>query len=109
MSFSQSSSPTLMKEQYQKKENEKQRIIEKVGSEHVQPTKEEQDYATDVIKIISEQFSEDLITKNLDDLDAPIRRAIAAECEKLQVTFEVQKRIEKTVGMMVLGTGPIEE
>ena len=41
MSFSQSSSPTLMKEQYQKKENEKQRIIEKVGSEHVQPTKEE--------------------------------------------------------------------
>ena len=54
MSFSQSSSPTLMKEQYQKKENEKQRIIEKVGSEHVQPTKEEQDYATDVIKIISE-------------------------------------------------------
>lgn len=109
MSFSQSSSPTLMKEQYQKKENEKQRIIEKVGSEHVQPTKEEQDYATDVIKIISEQFSEDLITKNLDDLDAPIRRAIAAECEKLQVTFEVQKRIEKTVGMMVLGNGPIEE
>ena len=105
MSFSQSSSPTLMKEQYQKKENEKQRIIEKVGSEHVQPTKEEQDYATDVIKIISEQFSEDLITKNLDDLDAPIRRAIAAECEKLQVTFEVQKRIEKTVGMMVLGNG----
>lgn len=109
MSFSQSSSPTLMREQYQKKENEKQRIIEKVGSEHVQPTKEEQDYATDVIKIISEQFSEDLITKNLDDLDAPIRRAIAAECEKLQVTFEVQKRIEKTVGMMVLGNGPIEE
>ena len=39
MSFSQSSSPTLMKEQYQKKENEKQRIIEKVGSEHVQPKK----------------------------------------------------------------------
>lgn len=35
--------------------------------------------------------------------------AIAAECEKLQVTFEVQKRIEKTVGMMVLGNGPIEE
>ena len=45
----------------------------------------------------------------MDDLDAPIRRAIAAVCEKLQVTFEVQKRIEKTVGMMVLGNGPIEE
>ena len=63
MSFSQSSSPTLMKEQYQKKENEKQRIIEKLDLNMCSQQKEEQDYATDVIKIISEQFSEDLITK----------------------------------------------
>ena len=95
MSFSQSSSPTLMKEQYQKKENEKQRIIEKVGSEHVQPTKEEQDYATDVIKIISEQFSEDLITKNLDDLDAPIRRQSQPNVKSCKLPLKFRNALKK--------------
>ena len=109
MGFSSDTTPTILKNEIQKKEDEKKKIIEKIEIEHIKPTKEEQEYASGVIKKISNKFSEDLIHKDIEALENPIRTSIAQECNSLDVSFETQRRIEKVVCMMVLGNGPIEE
>lgn len=102
-------SPTILKNQIQRKEDEKQKIIEKVELEHIQPTDEEQKIASEVIRKISDLYSEDLIHKDIEELETPIRNSIAEECSFLELPFEQQKRVEKIVSMMILGNGPIEE
>ena len=102
-------SPTILKNQIQRKEDEKQKIIEKVELEHIQPTDEEQEIASEVIRKISDLYSEDLIHKDIEELETPIRNSIAEECSFLELPFEQQKRVEKIVSMMILGNGPIEE
>ena len=102
-------SPTILKNQIQKKEDEKQKIIEKVELEHIQPTDEEQKIASEVIRKISDLYSEDLVHKDIEELETPIRNSIAEECSFLELPFEQQKRVEKIVSMMILGNGPIEE
>ena len=96
-------SPTILKNQIQRKEDEKQKIIEKVELEHIQPTDEEQEIASEVIRKISDLYSEDLIHKDIEELETPIRNSIAEECSFLELPFEQQKRVEKIVSMMILG------
>lgn len=88
--------------------DEKQQISEKVNTEHIIPTQIEQEKVNEVILAISKRFSEELSGRDVDDLKEIISNAITEECQKLEISFEQQKRIEKTVMMTALGNGPIE-
>ena len=59
------------------------------------------DVAEEVIRIISSRFSNELVNENIDNLTDDIRKAIIEECSKLDISYEEQKRIEKTVTMTV--------
>lgn len=87
----------------------KSAISEKVKAEYIKPTEKEQDIAADVIRSISEKFAQELIENDIDDIQDDIRRAIREECQLLDLGFEEQKRIEKTILLTALGHGPIEE
>ena len=100
---------TLLKSKIQSDEKKKQQIIEKVESEYIKPTKEEMELASEVIRVISKNFADELITSNIEDIQDDLSKAIEVECSKLNLSLEQQKRVEKTVFLTALGNGPIEE
>ena len=99
----------VLKNLLQNEKDEKEHISEKVKNESIMPTEEEQVKVNEIIMAVSKRFSDDLIGKNVDDLSEEIKQAITEECKKLDLTYEQQQRIEKTVLMTALGHGPIEE
>lgn len=100
---------SILKNKLQSDAAQKTAISEKVKAEYIKPTEEEQDIATGVIRSISEKFAQELIDNDIDDIQDDIRRAIREECQLLDLGFEEQKRIEKTILLTALGNGPIEE
>ncbi len=102
---------SLIKEKISQNESEKQAIIEKIDSENIAPSQEEQDTANEIINKISKRFAERMAKNgaNLEAFRSEISNAIWEECEQLDIPFEGQKRIEKIVSMTVLGSGPIEK
>lgn len=99
----------ILKDKIRTNTSIKNAISEKVESEYIKPTMQEQQTAADVIRIISEQFADELIEKDIDEVQEDIKKAVQEECQKLDLPFEEQKRIEKTVLLTALGNGPIEE
>lgn len=100
---------SLFQERLQNEKNKKLQINEKVNNEYIRPTEDEQEKVTSVISAVSKRFSKELMENNIDDMQDDIRYAIEEECKKLNISYEEQKRIEKTVIMTALGNGPIEE
>lgn len=88
---------SLLKTKLRHDEQEKEQIAQKVATDYIKPSETEQERAADVIRIISERFSDKLISNNIDDIQDELRAAIQEECEHLDVDYEEQKRIEKTV------------
>ena len=99
---------SLIKDKISKDQKKQQEIMEKVSTGHIRPTKEEQDRAQEVIRVISEHFAEQLRSTDIEDIRGEIEEAAKEECGKLNLSFEEQKRIEKTVLLTALGNGPIE-
>lgn len=95
----------LIQEKLQQKKEEEKRITEKVVNENVRPSAGEMETAQSIIQKISYQFADQPADGNLA---GRISDAVAMECRSLDVPFEEQKRIEKTVVMTVLGQGPID-
>lgn len=98
----------LLKDRMKIQKTEKSIISQKVESENIKPTVDEQKTAKDVIKVISEKFADDLIKKGKNEIEDELVLAIEEICSDLDISYEEQKRIEKTVLMTVLGHGPIE-
>lgn len=98
-----------VKELLRSERNEKLEIEAKISDESILPTEEEQKKAGEIILRISELFSNELQHNDVDALKTQIQDAITKECNAMNIPFEEQKRIEKTVIMTVLGNGPIEE
>ena len=99
----------ILTQKIRKNKSEKAEIDKKVRTEHVQPTDKEQELAAEVIRKISERFSDVLIDKDVEEIRADIIAAVKEECSGLDFSYEVQRRIEKTVIMTCLGQGPLEE
>lgn len=99
----------VLKNLLQNEKDEKEHISEKVKNESIMPTEEEQIKVNEIIMAVSKRFTDDLIGRDIDDLSEEIKQAITEECKKLDLTYEQQQRIEKTVLMTALGHGPIEE
>lgn len=89
--------------------DERQAIISMVETEYVRPSVEEQNLADAIIQKISKRFSMELIGHEVGELEDDIKKAINEECSNLPITYEKQKRIEKTVLLTALGNGPIEQ
>lgn len=100
---------SLLKDKIHHDISEKETIARKVQAEHFMPTESEQERTREIIRLISEQFSNELIEKDIDDIRVEIAEAVRNACSKLEVSYEEQKRIEKSVLLTVLGNGPIEE
>lgn len=98
----------LLKDRMKNQKTEKNIISQKVETENIKPTVDEQKIAKDVIKVISEKFADDLIKKGKAEIEDELTLAIGEICSDLDISYEEQKRIEKTVLMTVLGHGPIE-
>lgn len=100
---------TIIESKIKQQNKDKEQIDKTVASNYVAPTDDEKKKAEEVIRIISSRFSNELVNENIDNLTDDIRKAIIEECSKLDISYEEQKRIEKTVTMTALGNGPIEE
>lgn len=99
---------SLLQKKINSQQSEKQYISKKIENENIKPTENEQKTAKDIIKELSEKYSEELIKKGKDEIEDELASTIVQMCSKLDISFEEQKRIEKTVLMTVLGHGPIE-
>lgn len=100
---------SIVAEKLKKNKIEQTKIEESVASNFVAPTEEERKLVDKVLKKISSRFSDALVSEDMDAISDNIKNAIVEECSKLDLSYEVQKRIEKTVTMTALGNGPIEE
>ena len=58
--------------------------------------------------MISDQFADVLMYQHVDDLKPEIEAAVRDMCSGLRISYEEQRRIEKTVLLTALGLGPIE-
>lgn len=99
----------IIQEMLTQDHEEKQTIDRKVSEQHIMPTQGEQQKANDVIRIISEKYAEKLKDHSIQEIENELIDAIREECESLNLSYEEQKRIEKTVIVTALGQGPIEE
>lgn len=99
----------IIQEMLTQDHEKKQTIDRKVSEQHIMPTQGEQQKANDVIRIISEKYAEKLKNHSIQDIEDELIEAIRKECEGLDLIYEEQKRIEKTVIITALGQGPIEE
>ncbi len=61
----------------------------------MQPTEQEQNTAQDIIRKVSEQYAEELISKDISDISNQIAATVREYCNQLDLTYEEQKRIEK--------------
>lgn len=99
----------VLKDKLRNDIEEKQVISSLVETEYVKPSEEEQQVADKIIQKISKRFSDELIGREVKDIENEIRNAVAEECLNLNTSYEKKKRIEKTVLLTALGCGPIEE
>lgn len=99
----------VLKDKLRNDIEEKQVISSLVETEYVKPSEEEQQVADKIIQKISKRFSDELIGREVKDIENEIRNAVAEECLNLNTSYEKEKRIEKTVLLTALGCGPIEE
>lgn len=99
----------IIQEMLTQDHEKKQTIDRKVSEQHILPTQVEQQKANDVIRIISEKYADKLKDHSIQEIENELIEAIREECESLNLSYEEQKRIEKTVIVTALGQGPIEE
>ena len=86
---------------------EKEQISRRVDAENIRANDEEVQTASRIIKKISAKISEQYLETNILQTEE-IQKLVQEECGELGLTFEAQKRIEKTVILTALGNGPIE-
>ena len=99
----------IIQEMLTQDHEKKQTIDRKVSEQHILPTQVEQQKANDVIRIISEKYADKLKDHSIQEIENELIEASREECESLNLSYEEQKRIEKTVIVTALGQGPIEE
>lgn len=99
----------VVKEKIQEKQAKRDEIVSRVASSNITLNEEEQEVANRIVGEISEMFAEELRTRALEEISESIKIAVSTMCGDLNnLSFENQKRIEKSVLMTILGNGPIQ-
>ena len=88
---------SILKDKFITNRTEKENINKKIKETHVQPTEQEQNTAQDIIRKVSEQYAEELISKDISDISNQIAATVREYCNQLDLTYEEQKRIENMI------------
>ena len=99
---------SILQKQIKEKAKQKREIANKINDANIRPTEEEEQLSKQIIMDISKRFSEKMKDTNIDEFSDEIRDAIIEACSKLDLPYEGQQRVQKTVLMTALGHGPIE-
>lgn len=100
----------IVKEKLKNNQKYEQEVTLKVRQEQAILTEIELEKANEVIKYISDSFANEF--RKIDDLQKlseEITQAVLTKCAILDLSFESQKKVERSVLMTVLGNGPIQE
>lgn len=101
---------SLVKNKFESNKQYARQVEDKIREEQAILSSLEQEQATEVRRYISSIFAERLRnTGNIRDLSAEITDAVTLKCSQLEIPYESQKKIERSVLMTVLGNGPIQE
>lgn len=101
---------SIVSEKLKQEASERKKIYKNVNEQNVLLSDEEKQHTNEIIRKISSAFSESLssLGTDVDSLRQSIKKMVKEECEKLNVAYETEMKIEKTVLLTVLGNGPIE-
>lgn len=99
---------SILQKQMKETARRQRDIASKINDANIKPTEKEEKLSKEVILKISKEFSEKMKDSNIDEFSDEIRKAIIKECSNLDLDFEGQQRVQKTVLMTALGHGPIE-
>ena len=88
---------------------DRNRTIEKIETENVDPTPEEQVESDKIISQLAEMFASDFNKYGIDDreLQEKIAKTVEQMVEALPYPLESRLRIKKTVNMTAFGYGPL--
>ncbi len=100
---------SIVQDRLNRKREIEEKIISEVEEENFTPSEDENIKVKQIVETISERFAMQLRNQTKDELKDDIAKAIVEECEKLNIPFKDQKRIEKRVLLTSLGYGPIEK
>lgn len=100
---------SIVQDRLNRKREIEEKIISEVEEENFAPSEDENIKVRQIVETISERFAMQLRNQTKDELKDDIAKAIVEECEKLNIPFKDQKRIEKRVLLTSLGYGPIEK
>lgn len=101
---------SLVKDRFESNKQYARQIEDKIREEQAILSPLEQEQAAEVRRFISGIFAERLRgAGNIRDLSAEITDSVTLKCSQLEVPYESQKKIERSVLMTVLGNGPIQE
>ncbi len=99
----------IVKDKLNQKDKAEKKIDKKVAKDHLELTDDEQKKVKEVINKVSIKFSDVLKVDDPEVYSEEITKAVKEECANYNISYEEQKRIEKTVLLTALGNGPIEE
>ncbi len=99
---------SIIQDKLQKNIAEEEAIAKSVASQNILPSDIERKYVNDIIKKISNKYSNELLSDEVELIKDKIAQTVSEECSALSVSYEEKRRIEKVILLTVLGNGPIE-
>ena len=102
--------PSILESKFQQKKTEETRIAEKVEKQPISATTDERSMIDQLVRDISNQYKNELADVTLDRnvLDKEIEKTIIETVEKMDISYEKKRRVEKLAIMNIIGLGPIQ-
>lgn len=99
-----------LRERFRREREQQRRTAERVETEAMRTTEEEAGYVQQILKDISNQYRDQIAETEMtipEDLRIQIRKSIVELTKKLNVDYEVQKRVERLAMANIIGLGAI--
>lgn len=104
-----SQSPSMLQDKFQTRRNDQQLIQDKIDSEILTPTAQEQEIIDQIQRKVAEKFRDKISKGGIDKtVEKGIKELIHAAAQQHKLSFETEKRVEKIVLHKLLGLGAIE-
>lgn len=100
----------ILEEKLKNKKKEISNIDQRVQTEQIAPTAGEKKNINDIIETISMQYRKELTSgENKKELEEKITATIKEEVDKLSVSYEQKRRLEKLAITNIIGLGPLQQ
>lgn len=103
--------PSILERKLADKKSEIHDIEKRVQKEQITPTSTERNNIRELIQTISDTFRKELTDPNVDrdSLNKEIEAQIKEEVEKLDISYEKKRRLEKLAISSIIGLGPLQQ